>query len=169
MYDAIKLTIITATSALLAYLQPVHNAMLVLFSIFLIDMGIGIATDLMINKNRLSKKKFMFAFKSFMIYAAIIASIYVVGEKMGDLDEALFIDKWITYAFIYFYIANSFNNLRKLFPQRRAIEFLDFVIGLEFMKRIPAIGEFLKYEKEVNEVNEFKETNDEKNIDSINN
>ena len=157
MFDAIKLSVITATGALLAYLQPIYNAIVVLLAVFIIDMIVGILTDSWVNKHRLSKKKFMFALLSFAIYTTIISTVYVIGEKMGDLEEVLFVDKWLTYAVIYFYAANILKNLRNLVPQSRVIAFFDFVVGLEFMKRIPAIGEFLKFEKEVRETKENKE------------
>jgi magnesium-transporting ATPase (P-type) len=149
MLDAIKLVTVTAVSCLLAYLQPIHSVMFALFFIFFFDMIIGILTDLTVNKKSLSSKKFMFACLSFAIYITIIAMIYVVGERMNDLNEALFIDKFITYAFVYFYIVNSLKNLRKLLPRSRGIAFLEFIVGLEFVKRITSLGEFLKEESKV--------------------
>ena len=148
MFDAIKVVAALALSSLLAYLQPVYNAMFVVFFIFTADMLLGISADIFVNRKRLNARKFIFAFLSFMIYTAIIASVYVIGEHMDDKDESLFVVKWLTYSFIYFYAVNILKNLRFLFPNVRTFAFLEFTVGLEFLKRIPALSSFLEKEKE---------------------
>ncbi len=145
--DAIKIILATLIGGFVAYLQPVHNAMMVLTIVFVADIIFGISTDLFVNKLRFSPKKFMFSFITIAIYLSIVSSVYVIGEKMGDKKESLYVVKMLTYVFIYFYVSNSLHNLTQIFPSNRVFKFLDYVLGLEFVKRIPALGSFLEKEK----------------------
>jgi hypothetical protein len=122
--------------------------MVVLLITFAADMLFGILADIIVNNKQLNAKKFLAAFAYLAMYLFIITMVYVVGERMGDETEALFVDKMITYVFAYFYLANILKNARLLFPGNRQIKFLDFLIGLEFTKKIPSLGEFLEKEKQ---------------------
>ncbi len=145
--DSIKLIIAGIISSIIAYLQPVHNAIFVLAGLVVIDLILGIYTDININKTRFNFKKAMFACFYAAIYASIIASTFVIGERMGDKDESLLVVKTLTYVFIFFYISNINKNLKRILPHSRIIAFLDFFVGLKFMERIPELGKFLEYEK----------------------
>jgi hypothetical protein len=149
--DTVKLTAVTAISSLFAYLEPLHGAMFVLVFVFFADMLIAIFTDLCINGKKFSPKKFLTAFFYVAVYLSIMASVYIIGERMGDGPESLFVDKATTYIFIYFYIVNIFKNLRLILPENRPIEFIEFSIGLEFVKRIPNLNEWMRREKDKTE------------------
>ena len=149
--DFLKSSIVGAVCILATYLQPLHAAMLVLFVIFMADMLFGVLADLIANKKKMNAKKSLIAFAYAAVYLFIIAKIYVIGERMGDKSEALFIGKWITYVFVYFYITNIIRNMLLLFPNSRQIKFLEFVLCLEFTKKIPGLGEFLEKEKKEKE------------------
>jgi hypothetical protein len=150
MVDLIKLFILGIISTIVSFLHPIQDAMFVLMFVFFGDMFVGIFADLIGKKDKFKAKKFMLAFASVAIYLSIMASVYIIGKKMGDTVEFLFIDKMITYVFIYFYIANILKNLKVLFTKRRPIFFLDFLLGLEFVKRIPSLDAFLRQEKGIN-------------------
>ena len=154
--DVVKLTSATIVSALIAYIQPLHKAMFALLYIFIINMVFGILSDIIVNRKRLSTKKFMLSMAYAAIYLSVIVSVYVVGEKMGDVWEALFIDKTLTYVFIYFYVANIFKNLKALFPRNRPIAFLDYILHLEVLKRIPELHRFLQNEENLKEKTDEK-------------
>ena len=147
MGDAIKLFFATLLSLLFASAQAVHHAITVLLFAFFIDMIVGILTDILIHKQRLDAKKFLLSFIYIAIYMATIISIYFVGERMDDELESLFIVKTVTYAFIYFYGANILNNLAIMFPENKAIAFLNYWFGLEFIRYIPTLGSFLNRDK----------------------
>ena len=147
MIDIIKLFLATCVCSLLAYLQPVYDELFVLLFVFFSDMFLAILTDLTVNRNSFKPKKFLTAFFYLAVYLGIVASVFIIGERMGDEQEALFVDKMITYVFIYFYSINIFKNLRMLIPNSKAIEFLDFTFGLEFTKRTPNLDEWMRREK----------------------
>jgi hypothetical protein len=146
--DTIKITFAAIIGGILATLQPIHNAMIILICLFCIDIFIGIFTDLCVNKNRFHAKKFIRAFAYLAVYLSIIASIFVIGIMMNDKNEAFLIDKTITYIFVYFYLANIFANLIKIFPKNKPIALLEYILHLEFIKRFQWLSEFFNHEKE---------------------
>lgn len=145
--DSIKTVTVTAISALLAYLGPVHNVMILLFIMAGIDVLIGIPAAIVRDKERFRFKKFILAAVYLLIYLCIIALIYTVGQFQGDEAATLIVVKTLTYVFIYFYAANTLKNLHKIFPQHKGIAFMDYIIGLEFTKKIPQLEAFLNKDK----------------------
>ena len=147
MPDTIRLFFATIASILLASAHAVHYAITVLLVLFFIDMAACILTVLFVYKKRINAKEFLFSFIYVAIYISIITGIHFVGERMDDELESLFIVKMITYVFVYFYGVNILSNLRIMFPENRAIKFLDYYFGLQFMKYLPTLGTFLNHEK----------------------
>jgi len=121
--------------AIIAFLTPVHNAMLSLGLVFIADLFIGIITDVIVNNRKFSFKKFIYAVRVFCIYLLCIALLYAVGHFMGDDKEVLYAVKLVTYMFLYFTFKNSLKNVRQLLPSNEAIAFLDDMLGFEFAKR----------------------------------
>ena len=148
MTDTIKLAVIGGISGLFAYLSPLHDAIRILLFLFFVDMIVAMIAEIIIQKKPFKPKKFMTAFIYVAIYLSIVASVYVIGEHMGDTEQALFVDKIVTYVFIYFYCASTLKNLRVIVPYNRPIAFLEFTLGLEFTKKIPNLDDFLRKEKE---------------------
>jgi len=146
MIDAVKLAGATGLSCLVAYFEPLRSAMFVLMFVFFLDMIIAIYADIVVNRKDFKPKKFLTAFFYVAIYLMIIVCVYIVGERMGDAEESLYVDKIVTYIFIYFYIVNILKNLRIIVPENRPIAFLEFTFGLEFLKRIPNLDEFIRHE-----------------------
>jgi len=113
----------------------------------------GIAADLLVNKGSDGKmigfkgKKFALSFASAAVYLSIMIGVYAVGEHMDDINESLFLDKIITYVFIFFYIGDILKNLKLLLPNSMPIAFLEFFFRLEFVKKIPHLEKFLNKQK----------------------
>ena len=148
MTDFLKVILLTAISNALAYLSPIHNAMQVLAIVFIADMIFAMIADIVVLKNSFKPKKFLTAFFYVAVYLFVIVFVYVVGEKMGDEEQSLYIDKTITYIFIGFYCVNILKNLKIIAPDSKPIAFLYFMFGFEFMKRVPNLYEFMNGEKE---------------------
>lgn len=142
--EGIKTVIVTVFSVVAAYCEPVRNAMFLLFLMAGIDLLAGMICSIAIDHERFRFKKFIMAVVYLLIYLGVIALIYTVGRFQGDYEGAMLIVKTITYVFIYFYSANILKNLTALFPANRVIGFLYYVIDLEFTKKIPYLGDFLK-------------------------
>ncbi|NDW19819.1 hypothetical protein D0T53_13005 [Dysgonomonas sp. 216] len=153
MLDTIKIILVAALGSLYSYLEPIYNPMKVLAIVFCADIVAGVLVDLIKNNDRIRIKKFLIAVAFLALYFSIIASTYVVGEHMGDIEEALLIVKTLTYIFSYFYISNTIRNLRLLAPQNKQIAFLDYWLGLQIVKRLPDLANFLglSHKKQDNE------------------
>jgi hypothetical protein len=146
--DVIKTAIAAFISAILAYVEPVSNAMMLLIIAFVIDIFFGVICGVAVHNERFHFKKFILAATYLFIYLGIVAFVYTIGDYMGDEGGALFVVKTVTYLFIYFYSTNILKNLTLLFPNNRVFMALDYAVGLEFTKRMPWIDGFLKKENE---------------------
>lgn len=142
--DIFKTAVATSISALVASLQPVHNAMLLLLIFAGCDILFGVLSGIIASKERFSFKKFMLSAGYLLVYLGIVVMVYAVGKYQGDLEESLYVVKVITYVFIYFYSSNILKNLHQLMPDNPVIKFLDYFIGLEFTKKITILEDFLK-------------------------
>jgi len=148
--DILKKTIITVTSAILAFMQPVENAIYLLLFLFLVNLVTGIFHDIIINRDRFHFKKFIWACVEFLIYVGIVCGIYIIGHFQGDKNEAQYIIKVISYLFIYAYSTNILKNLLLIRPESIVLKFLYFIISLAFVKKIPYWAEFLKHNRDDN-------------------
>lgn len=144
MLDTVRLFVVAVLGSLYSYLEPIYNPMIVLAFVFFADIVAGILVDLVRNNDRLRIKKFLIAVAFLALYFCIIASTYLIGEHMGDTNEALFVVKTLTYVFSYFYVSNTFRNMRVLMPDNKPIAFLDYWLGLQIVKRLPELASFLK-------------------------
>lgn len=147
MWDTFKTTIIAILSVVMAYLEPVHNTMTVLLIMALIDIFAGFITGIAVDGERFRFRKFMMAAVYLLVYLVIIALIHTVSLLQGDHQAGMLIVKSVTYIFIYFYSTNILRNLQKLFPANRILAFLYHIVGMEFAKKIPYLGEWLNKEE----------------------
>jgi len=145
--DIIKLLTAGIAGGIMVYLKPLYSPMEVLGFVFVLDIVFGLLVDLIVNGDRLRIRKFLVALAFLTMYFLIITTTYVVGEKMDDVVEALSIVKILTYCFSYFYISNILRNMRLLAPNSRPIAFLDYFIGLQIIKRLPELAQFLRLNK----------------------
>ena len=151
MLDTLKIIIVAALGSLYSYLEPIYNPMKVLAIVFFADIVAGVLVDLIRNNDRIRIKKFLIAVAFLALYFSIIASTYVIGEHMGDTDEALLIVKTLTYVFSYFYVSNTFRNLRILAPNNKQVAFLDYWLGLQVVRRLPDLANYLGLGKQKEE------------------
>jgi hypothetical protein len=155
MWDTIKIIATSIIGGIITYLEPIYNPVTVLGFIFVLDIVFGILTDLIRNDDRIRPKKFLIAVSFLAMYLVIIASTYVIGERMGDATEALYFVKIFTYVFAYCYASNILRNMKELAPGSKAIAFLDYFVGLQIVKRLPEVAGFFELTKK--QKNENKE------------
>lgn len=145
--DLIKTGIVTFLSSIVAYLQPVHNAMVLLLIFAGLDIMFGILAGIIAKDERFRFKKFILSAAYLLIYLGIVVMVYAVGRYQNDIEESLYVVKIITYVFTYFYSSNIMKNLHDLMPDNQVIKFLDYFIGLQFTKNIAVLNDFLKKER----------------------
>ncbi|PXV60171.1 hypothetical protein CLV62_13019 [Dysgonomonas alginatilytica] len=148
--DAIKLFLITLLSAIVAFFEPIKNPVIVLFLVFAGDFIFGIMVDLFVNDDRLRIKKGIFALMFLFLYMSVIVLTFLIGFLMGDLEESLFIVKALTYVFTAAYVANTLRNICLLFPNNRVFAFLYHIFGLQILKKMPLLYNYIFDKKDDN-------------------
>ena len=146
--DIIKALAAAFIGTLLAVVQPVQGALMLLLTFAGIDIIFGILTGVFQSHERFGFRKFIMSALYLSIYLGVVVMIYTVGRFQNDTNEALYLVKIITYVFIYFYSVNILKNMKRLMPENMVIRFLDYFIGLQFMKKIDAIAGFMQHESE---------------------
>lgn len=149
--DIFKTSIAAFCGSLLAFLQPVQNAMMLLLLFAALDILFGIISGVVALNERFNFKKFILSAAYLLVYLGIVVLVYAVGKYQSDIDESLYIVKVITYVFIYFYSSNILKNLHILMPDNPVIRFLDYFIGLQFTKKLSILEDFIKKEQQEKE------------------
>lgn len=134
----------TVIASLIAYLSPIGNIVFCLTFVFILNFIVGLISSIILDEEDFKLRKFLICMLENMVYYVTVSSIFTIGEKMGNTDGALQCVSAITYSIIYFYTANIFRNLHKLFPNAKPIEFIYYIICFEFVKHIPYMENFLK-------------------------
>ena len=146
--ENIKILIIGVLSSVAAYFHPITHVLFSLFYLFLLNLLFGLVAGITINKEVFSFRKAFNCMKETAVFFLILASIYTVGEKMGNPSGALQCVTAVTYAFIYFYTVNILKNLRRLFPASRGLAFVYYAVSFEFVRKVPFLSDFINQEKE---------------------
>lgn len=138
-------------SSMVFYFTPIHGLIIALSISFFVSFAFGILAGILKQNEQVDLKKASRAFSELATYFVIIAALFVIGDKMQDGGWVFEILSAITWGMIYFYVANWTKNMKRLFPNSRGISFLNFVLGLEFLKRIPYLKDFVDQEKKEKE------------------
>ena len=148
-------TLIGWFSQMVFYFTPIHGLIVGLTIAFFVSFAFGILAGVLKQNEAVNLKKASRAFTELATYFVIIAALFIIGDKMEDGGWVADILSAITWGMIYFYVANWTKNMKRLFPSSRGIRFLNFVLGLEFLKRVPYLKDFVEQED--------KEKEDQKN------
>lgn len=149
MFDTVKNLIITIVSVLIGYFAPLKDIVFVIFFIFLLNCIFGLLAGVGVEGEKFNLKKFFRCIMETLIFYVIVLSIFVIGEKMGNLSGALQCISGVVYAIIYFYAVNILRNTHKLLPKSRVIKFLFYVLSFEVIKKIPYLQQYQEKKEEV--------------------
>lgn len=144
--DNIRGLIVCSLASLAAYFHPIQNVLIGIFWVFLLNFVFGLLAGLVRNKECFEFKKAFMCIIEACVFFVIIASVFFVGDYIGNKEGALQCVTSITYVLIYFYTVNIFKNLKLLFPNNKPIAFIHYVISIEFVTKIPYLDKFLKLE-----------------------
>lgn len=149
IFTPLKSAIVTALCAVAAFFAPIANLIFSVFLIFLLNCIAGWVADIMVQRGRFDLKKFFHCLFETMVFYVIIMAIYVIGEKLLNMDGAIQCSTVIVYAILYFYSVNILRNCCQLFPDSKTLKFLFFVLSFEIIKKIPYMDRFKEKEGEV--------------------
>ena len=134
----------TLLSVTLAYFAPITDMVFVIFFIFAINCVAGMVAGIVTQKERFNNRKFFHCLLETFVFYVIVLSVFVIGEKMKNLDGALQCITGIVYAVCYFYGVNTLRNLRKMFPKSKPLSFMYYVLSFG----IPYLQQFNENENE---------------------
>jgi len=156
--------VVTAISAILAWLSPTEGFLLALVIAFGFNIFCGMRADgVSVTRCRnFSFSKFSNALMELLLYTVIIYVMYGIMIGCHDNSQALFVIKMFTYIFCYVYICNAFKNLIKAYPKNISFRVIYYILRFEFAKALPSYwkpilerlnNEFDKKEEEASHVN----------------
>lgn len=146
-YDFKSSVIGSVILQILAYLSPIGNTMMVMSVAFFMNFMVGLITSIAIQKESWSSRKaFRFILEAFYI-TGVISFTFSIGERLGNKDVILELIKIISYYVIWFYAQNIAKNFTRIIPESSICRFLHYAISLEFVKKLPLISQFNKYDK----------------------
>lgn len=148
--ESFKGFLMGAVSAVLAYFHPISDIVFSVFYVMALNFVFGLLAGMAIHDESFSFKKAFMCIVHTCIYFLIVASIYFVGEHMGNSAGAIQCVTAVTYALLWFLCVNIFRNLRELFPSYRWIGFIYYALSMEFVKKIPFMENFLKTDNDEN-------------------
>lgn len=147
LFKAAYYTVLGWLSQMVFYFTPIHGLIVGLSISFFISFIFGVLVGILKQDEAVDLKKASRAFSELMTYFVIIAALFVIGDKMKGESWLFEIISAITWGMIYFYVANWTKNMKRLFPNSKGVGFLNFVLGLEFIKKIPYLSDFLEKDK----------------------
>lgn len=133
-------------AAIAAYFSPIQNILLAVLCVLAVNFLMGLIAGVLVSKEPFSFRKAFYCFIEALVFFALIALIFFVGDKINNKEGALQCISGMTYALIYFYGVNIFKNLKRLLPSNKVIAFIYYVVSIEFVDKIPYLKEFLKIE-----------------------
>ena len=148
---SLKNLLVTLFSVTFAYFAPVSDMVFVIFFIFAINCIAGMVAGIVAKHERFSNKKFFHCLLETLVFYMIVLSIYVIGEKMKNMEGAMQCITGVVYAICYFYGVNTLRNLRKLFPTSKPLNFIYYVLSFEIVRKIPYLQQFIDHEKDKEE------------------
>ena len=133
------LKVIFAT--IVAYLSPVEGPLTALVVVLGANLFIGIGVGIGIQGEKLQFKKAFWAFFESAVIAALIAFVYYIAEKNGDLQEGIKITSYMVYVAVILYGQNIVKNLLRVWPKNRFLLVLNYFLSAEFLRILSKIKE----------------------------
>ncbi len=123
MEEWIKQLFAWLLALVLAAFQPLSVAILVLMSVWTLNIFMGINAD---KKSGIDFKfsKFFSAAKQLGFIFAVLFVISLATTGYNEKEIAFTIAKWSTWIISYFYVTNIFRNGALLWPNNKAVAFI---------------------------------------------
>lgn len=140
--ENIKNVIVYALAAIGAYFSPIQSIFFGVLWIFFLNFVFGLINGIVVNGEAFSLRKAFTCLVEAMVLFLLMASIFFIGDRIGNKAGAMQCISAIVYALIYFYAVNILKNIKGLFPANRLIKFIYYVVSIEFVKKIPYLQDF---------------------------
>lgn len=128
-------------AAVLAYFQPIHSLLVAISALFVVNFVFGLITGITTNNERFCFRKAFACVGEASVFLVILSAIFFIGDHLHVQGQALQAISTVTYALIYFYVANILKNLNQLMPWSKTLAFLQRLVSFELL---PKMNRFLE-------------------------
>ncbi|MDR0667632.1 MAG: phage holin family protein [Prevotellaceae bacterium] len=132
-----------------AYFEPIRALLALVLALFVVDFITGILKSRKVyGRWTLHSKRLRWSFVKMFVYMAVMGLTFYVCEAMGLSDAtSLATVKIEVWGLVYIEGLSIVENLQTLWPDDKFLQFLHYLLSVEFLKWIPALSRFFK-EKE---------------------
>jgi phage-related holin len=132
--------------AIAAYFEPINALLTLVATLFILDFITGVIKSRKVNNTwQLKSKKLRWSFVKMFVYMCVMALTFYVCEAMRLSDDtAVSIVKVEVWMIVYIEGLSIVENLRTLFPNDKFLNFMHYLLSVEFLKFIPIVSKFLK-------------------------
>jgi hypothetical protein len=128
------------------YFEPIRTLIILVAILFAADFITGVTKSIkQTGKLSLKSKKLRWSFVKMFVYIAVMAITFYICEAMKlDKSTAISVVKIEVWMIIYIEGLSIVENLKYIFPSDKFLNFLHYMLSVEFLKYIPFISKFLK-------------------------
>lgn len=148
--DDIKTVVVYAVGAIMTLLSPIQNFMWAMLLLFGVNFFFGLVSARMKDEKWSTKKALMF-FVYVMVFLVIACSAFVIGNLMGEREQAIAVVKILCYIAVYIFGTNIFRNLRCIAPRGtawyRLFDLCYYALSVKFIDKL----DFVKKWRDENE------------------
>jgi len=131
---------------LLAYLEPVTGVMEALLAILFINFVCGLLAGYCAKNESFQWRKAFQCVVVGLVIAALICSLYFIGERQGNKEGTLVCVSLIMYLCDYIFACNILRNLKLIFRNQplayRLFDWLHQLLSIEFVKKFPQLKSY---------------------------
>ncbi len=136
--DDIKTVIVYAVGAIMTLLAPIQNFIYAMLVLFGVNFLIGLLAARMKEEKWSTKKALMF-YVYVTIFLVISCTSFIIGDLMGEQEQAVAVVKILCYIAVYIFGTNIFRNLRKIVPYGTAwyklFDLCYYTLSVKFIER----------------------------------
>lgn len=150
----IKGFFIAACSAVLSFFMPIGDFIEAMIMLFLVNFIFGLFADIVHGKGW-NKRKANTFFVYCLVFFAIALFIFTIGHLLHAHDEAIQGVKYLCVVSLWFFGVNISRNwmeiTRKGSTFHRIAYFVNYILSMEIITRIPFLKQFIEEKEKNNE------------------
>lgn len=141
----LKMVIINLISAVCGFLMPIHDFMVAIVLLFVMNFVCGLTADVVQGTGWNTKKALTFVGHCF-IFFGLATFIFASGHFMHNEAGAVQCVSYICYVAFYIYVVNIVRNLRSVTlkgsSMYKLLDFLYYILTLKILNKIPWLSEY---------------------------
>jgi phage-related holin len=139
-----------AVTSIAAYFEPINGLLILVATLFVADFITGVLKSVKLTGSlSLKSKKLRWSFVKMFVYMAVMGVTFYVCEAMGLSDDtAISVVKIEVWMVVYIEGLSIVENLKTIFTKDKFLNFLHYMLSVEFLKYVPFVSKFLKESEE---------------------